>query len=102
MTQHRKILNIIAAIRESHPEMVNIFSFGGCYNLFSILRLIFPEAVAWTNADHVITQIGNKFYDITGVVKKTSNHFPLVYNRRSIRQMLKENYKLNDTTEEPT
>lgn len=66
--QHRTILNQISAIRESHPEMENIFLKGSCLNFFCILRAVYPQAQPWFNIDHIITEIDGKFYDITGVV----------------------------------
>ena len=72
MSTNNKILEIITEIRNSHSEMVNIFSKGSCYNLFLILKLVFPEAEAYYNSDHIITKIGEKFYDINeGWIYKT-------------------------------
>ena len=55
LNKHRKILNIISSIRESHSKMGDIFSYGSCLNLFIILRNIFPEAKPYFNIDHIIT-----------------------------------------------
>ena len=74
--KHRKILNIISSIRESHSKMENIFSYGSCLNLFIILRNIFPEAKPYFNIDHIITKIDNKFYDIKGIVLNTKEYKP--------------------------
>lgn len=68
MTKHRRILNIIANIRDSHPDMVSTYTQGGCMWFFTILRSIFPEAVAFYNSDHIITKIDKHYYDITGTV----------------------------------
>ncbi|MCE7039200.1 hypothetical protein [Dyadobacter sp. CY312] len=74
--KHRQILRLIAEIRGSHSEMKNIFLFGSCLNLFKILRTVFPEAKAWFDLNHVITEIDGRFYDITGQVQK-KNHIEI-------------------------
>lgn len=95
MNQHRRILNIIAAIRDSHPSMVDIYTLGSCINFFLILHNIFPNAVAYYNSDHVITEIDGKFYDINGVVKnrggydKISNMYRTNRVSRKFTQMQK-------------
>ena len=83
MTKHTQILNTIGEIRRSHSEMTNIYLNGSCLNMFCILRSIYPQAKAWFNIDHVITEIDGRFYDITGQVQKT-NHMPFteIYNKR--------------------
>lgn len=35
------------------------------------LKEIFPDAEAYENGDHVITKIGDKFWDIKGEVART-------------------------------
>jgi hypothetical protein len=100
MSQHRKILNQISAIRNSHSQMTNIFLYGSCLNLFCILRSIYPEAQPWYNIDHVITEIGGRFYDITGSVSNEGYYrFTEIYDRkgtrRSFSQMFKYEFPLN-------
>lgn len=62
--------NLIAKIRESFPEAGIVYTRGGCYGLYEILRVVFPEADAYYDPieGHVYTKIGNFFYDITGRV----------------------------------
>lgn len=83
MTRYRHILNVIATIRDSHPEMVNIFKYGSCMNFHLILRSVFPEAEPYFNIDHVITRIGNRYYDITGSVNPSGYRpYHTFYNKR--------------------
>lgn len=100
MTKDRKILNFIEVIRNSHPEMKNIFLYGSCLNFHLILKSIYPEAIPYTNIDHIITKIGNKFYDISGRVYNTKSYekmgtiyFPKKRESRSFTQQY--NYYLN-------
>lgn len=102
MTKHRQILNIISLIRDSHPDMKTIFTEGSCLNLFLILHSIYPEAKPLFNIDHVITEIDNRCYDITGQVsKKGYSPFSEYYNKKGISksfsQMLKYDYRLTKT-----
>ena len=48
-----------------------------CYQLYLILKYIFPEAEAYYNCDHVITKIKNVYYDINGIVDNISNYLPI-------------------------
>lgn len=66
----------IRRIRESHSQMTNIFLHGSCLNFHMILRAFYPEAEAWVNNFHVITKIGNRFYDITGEIIDASRYLP--------------------------
>lgn len=74
-SDHRQILKQIRRIRESHPEMVKIFTQGSCLHFFLILRSFYPQAEAWLDSDHVVTKIGDRMYDITGEVKE-GEYFP--------------------------
>ncbi len=58
----------LALLREAHPVMVPLFMRGGCYQLFLILRELWPGALPWYDwrEGHVYTEIDNKFYDIRG------------------------------------
>lgn len=71
---HRNVLLLISRIRGSHSTMEEIFLRGSCLNMFEILRAVYPDAQMYYNMDHVITKIGDRFYDITGEAKPTPNH----------------------------
>ena len=94
MTKHRKILNIIYNIRESHSSMVDIFTKGSCINMFLILHSIFPEAIPYSNNDHIVTKIDDRLYDINGVVLNTDNYIPYssYYNKKTFNRQFKSIY----------
>jgi hypothetical protein len=94
MTKHREILNLISEIRNSHSQMVNIFTLGSCLNFHLILRKIYPDAIPLYNIDHVITKIGGKCYDITGCVP-CKGFFPFseCYRKKGIKRAFKQMYK---------
>lgn len=103
-TKHHTIINLITEIRNSHSQMKNIFLYGSCLNLFCILHTIYPEARAWFNIDHIITEIDGKYYDITGnllqITVNKGNYMPFeqVHDKKgtskSFRQMYKAEFKL--------
>jgi hypothetical protein len=64
----KEILAFITFIRESHSGMIKIFTLGSCMNFHLILKFVFPEAVPYYDCNHIVTRIGDHFYDITGEV----------------------------------
>lgn len=75
--KHEEILILLARIRQSHPQMVNIFTKGSCFYLYLILKHIYPEAIYYDDFNHVITMIDDRYYDITGEVLPGENHSAL-------------------------
>ena len=91
-TKHEKVMSLIAAVRQSHPQMEAVFLHGECLHFYHILKQVFPEAEAYYDLCHVITRIGARYYDITGTVLPTDRHKPLRYWRplpRRIKQLWK-------------
>ena len=68
---------VISAIRDSFIGSQQVYTEGSCYHFYLILKSIFPEAEAWYNSYHVITKIGDKFYDITGEVNMESEAYKM-------------------------
>lgn len=67
---------VIGCIRSAAPYMETIFRNGACWRFYLILKSVWPEAVPYiTHLDgtHVITKIGDHFYDIGGKVKKPAD-----------------------------
>jgi len=66
--KHKKIINIIRAIRLSFLEAGIVYTCGACYGFYTILKSIFPEAKAYTTngKKHIVTRIEDNFYDIQG------------------------------------
>jgi len=65
---NKQVVRLIDAIRNTHPDMEDLFLRGQCYNLFRILRSIYPQAVAWYSMreGHVYVEIDGYYYDIRG------------------------------------
>jgi len=61
---------IIKRIRDSYIHSTTIYTQGGCYQFYLILKEIFPQSICWYDSivGHIITEIDGKFYDITGEV----------------------------------
>ena len=68
MTKHKDIIKVIDAIRGSFLDSSIVYTFGGCYGFYEILKSIHKEAKAYQSIDdrHVVTKIGDKYYDIYG------------------------------------
>jgi len=64
----RRLLHLLAALREAHPDMQSLFLEGQCYNLWRIVRTVFPEAgCLYSMAEgHVYIGYQGKVYDIRG------------------------------------
>lgn len=76
--------NIIAMIRNSFSHATVVYTRGSCGRLYKILKEIFPNAIAYENGDHVISKIGDKFWDIKGEVKRTQNFKPCAPNNKML------------------
>lgn len=61
-------IEIIAAIRTGIVNAEHRFSNGGCFQLYRVLKELFPLAEAWYDpiAGHVYTRIDDCYYDIDG------------------------------------
>ena len=69
-------LEFISLLRNSFEGSVKVYTQGSCYQMFLILKALYPSAIAFYDSDHIITKIGEKYYDITGEVQK-QNHIDL-------------------------
>lgn len=97
--KQEKILELIKEIRNSHPSMEEIFTNGSCYNLYCILKVCFPQAEAYYDGNHIITEVEGCFYDIKGQIMPSYNHTPLE-DRYSLNTLMKVKHQLyhkNDT-----
>ncbi len=70
------ILRFIRIVRNSFKGAEFCYLNGSCYRFYLILKEVFPDAIAYYDGDHVITRIGDKYYDITGMVER-KNHLPV-------------------------
>lgn len=63
-----EVLSLIKSIRDSFKGSVVVYTEGGCYKFFEILKSVFPQSKAWYDGIdcHVYTEIEGKFYDIKG------------------------------------
>ena len=77
MTDKEKILSFLKALRESDFYIPYIYTCGGCYQLYKVLKTIFPTAQPYLGVycAHVITEIDGVFYDISGELKISDEEF---------------------------
>jgi len=67
VNQKLQPLAFIERVRESFKDSSFVYKNGSCFEFYLILRSVFPGAVAWTNLDHVWTEIDGRLYDIDGL-----------------------------------
>ena len=70
--KEQEVEKFIQTIRDSFIGSQQVYTEGSCYHFYLILKQVFPEAKAYYDADHIITKIGDKFYDITGEIIMTT------------------------------
>lgn len=68
-----KVEHFISVVRDSFIGSQQVYTEGSCYHFYLILKEVFPQAKAYYDADHVITKINGKFYDITGEVSANNS-----------------------------
>lgn len=87
-----KVKKLLPILRDSHPDMVDIFTKGSCANLFIFIRSIYQGAKPFYNDDHIITKVGQTFFDITGKVDP-KGYLPLTeinYPKKRISKLLRQ------------
>lgn len=69
----------LARLREAHPEIEGIFLEGGCFELFRIMRTLWPQARPWHDivAGHVYVEVDGDLYDIRGKVAVSNPMHPV-------------------------
>ena len=76
------INNFLWALRESDFYIEHIYTRGGCYQLYKILKTLWPEAQPYAlgagkEMAHVATRICGLLWDIDGEVMDGDNEFQL-------------------------
>lgn len=68
-TKQEQLLTLLTAIRESDTLMPHIYLNGGCYQLYKVLKAVYPTAVLVINEqeNHVCANIDGVNYHILGV-----------------------------------
>lgn len=61
-------LEVVEALRDNIKNSEKMFTNGKCFQLYCVLKQLFPCAEAWYDGiiAHVYTKIGSKWYDING------------------------------------
>jgi len=73
-----EVEKFIKQIRDSFKGSEYVYQNGSCYKFFTILKMIFKEVEPYYNNRHVVSKIGDNFYDITG--KVTGEFVPYAQN----------------------
>lgn len=69
---NKRVEKFLFELRSSADIIPKIFTEGSCFKLYLILKIVFPEAIAyWSDIEnHCIIFINNQFYDIGGRLNK--------------------------------
>lgn len=78
---HHQVMHFLAELRAAVPDAVRLFTTGRCFRLYLILRAAWPDAEPWYDSNHVITRIGDRWYDITADVPG-DKHLPMATEPR--------------------
>lgn len=84
--------SFIAKVRDSFIGSQQVYTEGSCYHFYLILKEVFPDAEPWYDNEHIVTKIGDKFYDITGEVRK--DELDMVKHQRIPSYQLKSPYNI--------
>lgn len=71
------VFGFLCALRSIDPGLVDAGLNGGCFKVYTLLKQVWPQAKAWYDGDHVITEIDERFWDIRGEVIPRINHTPM-------------------------
>ena len=68
-----KIERLLKAMRDSSDTIYSVYTEGSCYQLYKVLKTLYPKAKPyWSDKhNHAITKIKGEFYDIGGKLEKT-------------------------------
>jgi hypothetical protein len=69
-------LLLVNSLRKTDRYIESIFMKGGCYQFHLFLKSVFPDAIPFIhkNKDHIVSQIGNKLFDITGIIENENEY----------------------------
>lgn len=82
-----KIEYVLRCLKDSHPAMEHIFKRGACFNLYAILKPMFPEIEPFhDDGAHIYIKYRGAFFDIDGRLEdaKTISRLLPVRNDRFI------------------
>lgn len=69
-------LLLVDSLRKTDRYIESIFMQGSCYQFHLFLKNIFPDAKPFIHKDkdHIVSKIGNKLFDITGIVENENEY----------------------------
>jgi len=72
-------LLLVNSLRKTDRYIQSIFMQGGCYQFHLFLKNIFTDAIPFIhkNKDHIVSKIGNKLFDITGIIENENEYYLL-------------------------
>ena len=74
-TSKFKVLQYISLLNGTYGKYESYSK--GCLKFYRLLKFAFPEAVGYYNSDHVITKIGESYFDQNGLVENIEGYTTL-------------------------
>lgn len=72
---------------------------GGCLKFHYLLKYVFPDAEGWYNSNHVVTKIGDRFFDIDGEFCLDDSYLSFVdFGEHNIQEQFKNTYIMKNNT----
>lgn len=89
---------LIKNLRKSDEYIETIFMQGSCYKFHLFLKSIYPNAIPYLHldGDHIVSRIGNNYYDIKGRLKKEHDFLYEVLNEDNIEEVVKWSFAKNN------
>lgn len=92
----KKVEIFLKTLRESDFFIESIYTRGGCYQLYKILKVLFPEAKPYvrnfTTFPHVATLIEDSLYDINGFIGFIEDYNTTFFLMTEEQQLIAEDW----------
>lgn len=89
-----KVLDFIKCMRKYGNDVVDLFTNGYCYHFYIILKERFEEVEIYYDVvvGHMVTKIGNSFFDITGEIEYNDNmkSFPNEIDSLQLKSIIRD------------
>lgn len=90
--QESEILRLIRLVRESFDSSVEVYTRGSCIRFALILSHIYPNGKILYDGSHAIFQLGDRYYDITGEVKRGTHIELFSYGYSAVDELYQLKY----------
>lgn len=97
---HKEILKFIEFTKKPNHKLIEtIYSKGGCYCFYTMLKHIYPQAIPYKvglykhSIEHIVTKINDKYYDIFGEFKLEKSEYVYISKLSEKEEEIARKYK---------